>query len=181
MLSFEVHFQFYASKGSNDIKDGHDQQLPGELQIARVEPAQSRGQWLVEFKDAKCCGRVFSKGARQYRIELQRKKWMDYRMPMSWINLTDLGHEAGVWEAQEAASEQHDARAGGDEACLPRLCLPDGRGGREVEQHQEVSHHARHQPYHQDRLPPLLGRDTADESEYDSTCRTMISAGFTKL
>ena len=86
------------------------------------------------------------------------------------INLTDLGHEAGVWEAQEAASEEHDALAGGDEASLPRLGLPDGRGGREVEQHQEVSHHARHQPHHQDRLPPLLGRDAADESEYDATC-----------
>ena len=82
-----------------------------------------------------------------------------------FFNVCYLSHEASVWEPKPEAGDEDDAAAGGHEPGLPVKRLPDGRGRREVEEHQEVGHGGRHKAQDQYWLPPLSRCNPSDKSK----------------
>ena len=76
-----------------------------------------------------------------------------------------LSHEAGVREPKPEAGDEDDAAAGGHEPGLPGKRLPDSRGRREVEQHQEIGHSGRHKAQDQYWLSPLSRCNPSDKSK----------------
>ena len=79
--------------------------------------------------------------------------------------LTDLSHEAGVWEPKPESGDEHDDAVWGHEPRLPGERLPDGRGRGEVQEHQEVRHGGRHKSQDQYWLSSLFRCHSTDKSK----------------